>query len=158
MRFEYAIEIILKHEGCIVNDPHDPGGLTNFGIAQKFYPEVDIKNLTKEEACVIYKRDYWDKCCCEDIPDALRLAVFDCAVNQGVSIAIMMLQSSIGVKPDGHIGPMTLKSLQNCDAQSVLTYYLSLRRARYENTKNFDVFGKGWLARLNDIKKISGDA
>ena len=45
--FEEIIEDVLKHEGGYVNDPHDRGGETNFGITKKFYPDVDIKNLTK---------------------------------------------------------------------------------------------------------------
>ena len=52
--FEEIIESVLKHEGGYVNDPHDRGGETNFGITKKFYPNVDIKNLTKEQAKKIY--------------------------------------------------------------------------------------------------------
>ena len=60
-KFEDIIEITLHHEGGYVNDPDDLGGETNFGIAKRFYPDVDIKNLTKDEASDIYRRDYWDK-------------------------------------------------------------------------------------------------
>ena len=55
--FEDIIEEVLKHEGGYVNDPDDAGGETNFGIAKKFNPDVDIKNLTKEGA----KKIYYDK-------------------------------------------------------------------------------------------------
>ena len=41
--FEEIIESVLEHEGGYVNDPHDRGGETNFGITKKFYPNVDIK-------------------------------------------------------------------------------------------------------------------
>ena len=43
--FDDIIEITLHHEGGYVNDPDDLGGETNFGIAKRFYPDVDIKNL-----------------------------------------------------------------------------------------------------------------
>ena len=46
--FDEIIEQVLEHEGGYVNDPDDPGGETKFGIAKKFNPDVDIKNLTKE--------------------------------------------------------------------------------------------------------------
>ena len=59
--FEKAVEFVLRMEGGYVNDPKDPGGETNFGIAKKSYPGVDIKNLTEEQAEEIYKRDYWEK-------------------------------------------------------------------------------------------------
>ena len=45
--YEEIIEQVLHHEGGYVNDPTDLGGETNFGITKRFYPDVDIKNLTK---------------------------------------------------------------------------------------------------------------
>ena len=48
--FEEIIEIVLEHEGGYVNDPDDAGGETKYGIAKRWYPDVDIKNLTKEQA------------------------------------------------------------------------------------------------------------
>ena len=58
--FDEIIELTLKHEGGYVHDPKDLGGETNFGIAKRFYLDVDIKNLTKEGK-EIYKKDYWDR-------------------------------------------------------------------------------------------------
>jgi len=49
-KFDEIIEVVLEHEGGYVNDPDDPGGETNFGIAKRSHPDVDIKNLTKEGA------------------------------------------------------------------------------------------------------------
>ena len=46
-KFDDIIEVVLHHEGGYVNDPDDPGGETNFGIAKRSHPDVDIKNLTK---------------------------------------------------------------------------------------------------------------
>ena len=59
-KFDEIIEVVLEHEGGYVNDPKDPGGETNFGIAKRSHPDVDIKNLTKESAKEIYKEVYWD--------------------------------------------------------------------------------------------------
>ena len=60
-KFDDIIEIVLEHEGGYVNDPDDPGGETNFGIAKRSHPDVDIANLTKEDAKIIYYQDYWMK-------------------------------------------------------------------------------------------------
>ena len=60
-KFDEIIEVVLEHEGGYVNDPKDPGGETNFGIAKRSHPDVDIKNLTKEGDKEIYKEVYWDK-------------------------------------------------------------------------------------------------
>ena len=55
VEFDEIIEVVLHHEGGYVNDPDDPGGETNFGIAKRSHPDVDIANLTKDGAKEIYK-------------------------------------------------------------------------------------------------------
>jgi lysozyme family protein len=58
--FNKAFEDVLGLEGGYVNNPHDPGGETKWGISKKRYPKEDIKNLSVERAKALYKRDYWD--------------------------------------------------------------------------------------------------
>jgi len=41
--FDQAVEVILKHEGGLADNPNDPGGITNFGISKRSYPELSIK-------------------------------------------------------------------------------------------------------------------
>ena len=111
-KFDEIIEITLEHEGGYVNDPTDLGGETNYGIAKRFYPDVDIKNLTKEGAKEIYKKDYWDKNKVDDLPDDLKYIFFDCCVNQGRGTAVKILQRAINGKGgnltvDGRFGPGT---------------------------------------------------
>ena len=48
--FNEIIEVVLQHEGGYVDDPNDLGGETKYGITKRFYPSVDIKNLTEEQA------------------------------------------------------------------------------------------------------------
>ena len=66
--FNEIIEQVLEHEGGYVNDPKDLGGETKYGITKRFYPGVNIKELTKEKAKQIYKDDYWDKNRIEEVP------------------------------------------------------------------------------------------
>ena len=47
-KFDEIIEVVLEHEGGYVNDPKDPGGETNFGIAKRSNPGVDIKKKQKK--------------------------------------------------------------------------------------------------------------
>ena len=42
------------------NDPNDSGGETKYGISKKAFPNLDIKNLTEEQAISIYKKMYFD--------------------------------------------------------------------------------------------------
>jgi lysozyme family protein len=44
--FEKCITVVLLHEGGYVNNPSDYGGETKYGIAKRFFPQEDIKNLT----------------------------------------------------------------------------------------------------------------
>ena len=77
VEFDDIIEVVLHHEGGYVNDPDDPGGETNFGVAKRSHPDVDIANLTKDGAKEIYKEHYWDKNKVESLSEELRHIYFD---------------------------------------------------------------------------------
>ena len=59
MTFDILVKKVLKHEGGYVNDPSDPGGETKYGISKRAFPDLDIKNLTEEQAILIYYDEYW---------------------------------------------------------------------------------------------------
>lgn len=84
MRENFALGcgFVLKHEGGYVNDPKDPGGETNFGIAKRYHPHVDIKNLTEREAADIYLREYWLPSC-DVLGFPKDIIYFDTNVNMG---------------------------------------------------------------------------
>ena len=119
--FEEIIDIVLEHEGGYVNDPDDAGGETNYGIAKRWYPNVDIKNLTKEEAKKIYHMDYWNPAKCNEVPKHLRHIYFDMCVNFGRSGAVKVLQQAANSKIRNKIDinvkkiiPDSLKVDANC--------------------------------------------
>ena len=99
--FDDIIEVVLEHEGGYVNDPKDPGGETNFGIAKRSHPDVDIKNLTKDGAKKIYKEVYWDGNKVESLSEDLRHIYFDMCVNQGRGRAVKILQQAANAKGAG---------------------------------------------------------
>lgn len=114
------------------------------------YPNLDIKNLTWEQAKNIYRRDYWYKYKCERLPDALSVAVFDYAINSGGQ-AIKDLQICLGVVADGIIGPQTIGAAQSKPTREVLNEYM-LRRLEYMVTKcKWQSFGKAWGERVHKI-------
>lgn len=150
--YNKAISIVLEHEGGYVNNPRDAGGETNFGISKRAYPYLDIARLSVFTAAEIYRRDYWEKCRCDDLPEGLDLCVVDFAVNAGVSRASKVLQEIVGAEPDGVIGPKTLKLVgQHTDVLSMITHYHRLRQAYYESLDSFPDFGRGWTRRNNEI-------
>lgn len=158
MNFETAVKHIFKHEGGLVDHPKDPGGITNLGISLRAYPDLGrdgIRNLKRADAEAIYKRDYWDACRCDDLPDFVRLMVFDCAVNQGVGAATRLLQSAAGAVVDGKLGDRTIQAANKLDRTTLLHKLSFLRFERYKNNPNWNTFGSGWMNRLLAITVAS---
>lgn len=154
MSFKKAVEIVLHHEGGLVDDPKDRGGLTNFGISQRAYPEVDIKALTKRSASDIYKRDYWNKSSCQHLPDSVAILVFDTAVNMGNSRAAKFLQECSNCTMDGIIGDNTIRAVHRAydgSEEAFLDQYVDLRLKHYQRLDTFERFGRGWTRRANEV-------
>ena len=74
--FDTCMTMLLAHEGGFVNHPSDPGGMTNLGVTKRTYDEyhgTDIdeegmRQLTKADVEPIYRRNYWNRCRCQDLP------------------------------------------------------------------------------------------
>lgn len=161
--FDQAIEFVFKHEGGYVNDPLDPGGETKFGISKRSWPHIDIKNLTYDQAAEIYRDNYWDEVGGDLLPYSIALAVFDFAVNSGVSTAVKCLQTQVGAVPDGKFGPNTLREIQEeirivgekriaiklCSDRA--DYFVSIVKSRPHMVR----FLRGWMSRVfNLIEEI----
>jgi lysozyme family protein len=153
MKFDECVKIILAHEGGdkITRDPYDKGGLTKWGISQRAHPDLDIENLTEEQAKQIYKKEYWDFAKCDRLPDYCRLIVFDCAVNQGVARAALFLQRACGTTVDGAIGPKTMAAMAATNPSLFLYLFAMRRHEAYASHPQFSRYGKGWTARLLDV-------
>tara|TARA_Y100001937_G_C7092344_1_gene318367 strand:+ start:802 stop:1296 length:495 start_codon:yes stop_codon:yes gene_type:complete len=155
--FNEIIEVVLHHEGGYVNDPTDLGGETKYGITKRFYPNVDIKNLTREEAKTIYHQDYWRRGKCDEVPPHLRHIYFDMVVNFGQGGAVKVLQQAANSKNkdkimvDGGIGPNTLKAIQNLEIDRVRAYRV-LRFANLVIKKpEQEKFWVGWFRRAIEV-------
>ena len=109
MNFEKCLFLLLEHEGNFVNHPSDPGGMTNLGVTAANWAmwvghpvnEKQMRALTPSDVAPFYKRKYWDAIRADELPNGLDYCVFDCAVNSGVGRAVKILQSCVGVNPDG---------------------------------------------------------
>ena len=154
--FNEIIEQVLEHEGGYVNDPTDLGGETKYGITKRFYPNVDIKNLTIEQAKEIYKKDYWDKNKVESLPQNLWHIYFDMCVNMGKRTAVKVLQRAANnrgkdLEVDGGLGPKTIEALNGVELDRVrafrVKYYVDLITAKPEQEK----FYLGWFRRATEV-------
>jgi lysozyme family protein len=127
--FDRCVDIVLRLEGGALITEDAGGGLTRYGISSKAHPALDVRNLTEQQAKDIYRTEYWNACGAEFLTWPMSLAVFDCAVNQGVSVA-------------GEIANDAL------DVSEVLV----MRMARYaklaENRKDLRQYFRGWINRL----------
>ena len=151
-KFDDIIEVVLHHEGGYVNDPDDPGGETNFGIAKRSHPDVDIANLTKGGAKEIYKEHYWNKNKVESLSEELRHIYFDMCVNQGRGRAVKILQHAAnakgaGLKVDGGMGPMTIAAVDGVELDRVRAYRIKYYADLVTRKPDLEKFYFGWFRR-----------
>ena len=159
--YSTCLEIILEHEGGFVNHPKDPGGVTNHGVTKRVYDEwigknstvEEMRNLTHEDVAPIYKKNYWDRAKCDQLPSGVDLSVFDWGVNSGVSRSAKALQRIVGVKQDGGIGPMTLQAVSEVEAEEIIEQMHYMRDNFYRSLDTFETFGKGWTRRNNETRE-----
>jgi lysozyme family protein len=152
--FDRAFSIVVGVEGGYVNDPNDPGGETQWGISKKAYPNLDIANLTEDDAMSIYMRDYWDRMRCDEIPWPLSLYIFDSAVNQGTFSATLLLQSAVGVQVDGELGPLTMNKAAQATPDQTANF-MTLRALAYMKLNTWPNYGRGWMNRLFKVASAS---
>lgn len=148
MNFDESFEKLLGHEGGYVNNPHDPGKETKFGISKRTYPREDIPNLTIERAKFLYFHDFWNPAGCGVVPEALRFFLFDFAVNSGPEVAVKHLQKILGEFPDGIIGPKTLGAISAYPLNRLIVAFLADRLFFMAELPTWPAFGRGWAKRI----------
>ena len=156
-KFEKAFKYTITNEGVYANDHDDIGGETKYGISKRSYPNLDIKNLTLEEAKKIYFCDYWLKGKFEQIADEnIATQLFDLSTNLGIKAETIVLQRAlrsvgINVQEDGLLGSVTLSATNNADPNALLAaikseaagYYRLIAAKNPQQQK----FLSGWLSR-----------
>jgi lysozyme family protein len=152
--FDLALSQTLENEGVGSDDPHDPGGLTRYGICKSAHPGLDIANLTVETARRIYQTEYWkaggaDRILSFDIA----CKHFDLCVNLWVPTACRLLQracNSLGaeLKEDGLAGPKTLGAVNRYPHPEALLMAYRIMAGRYYLELGKPLYIAGWLARL----------
>lgn len=167
--FENAFRVVVGEEGGYTANPADPGNWTgrrvnvgtckgtNFGISAAAYPALDIASLSLADAQTIYKRDYWDVVHGDELPPPLALLVFDAAVNSGVSRAARWLQSTLSVKVDGAIGPLTLAAAHQTSGRgaAVLAEYQTQRLLFLTSLPTWRTFATGWTRRVLTVQLLA---
>lgn len=148
LSFATAIERVLGHEAGYQNGKGDPGGETKWGISKRSYPHLDIRNLTRNDAITIYKRDFWNLIPHAVLPDALAYQLLDSAVNSGIPQSIRFLQRALGVADDGHFGPISRQALGATNLNDVLVLFVAERLEFMTRLSNWPKASRGWARRI----------
>ena len=162
-RFLKAFEFTKQNEGGYSNDARDKGGETIYGVSSKWFPEVfrELMEAKPEELEGIlkafYQAEFWDDRYDEIFFEPLSIRLYDLSVNLGKRKAVQLLQKTFNslsytkISEDGKFGAGTLRAV-NLPPIVHPNFYLSYLRqaeAYYRSLPDFNVFGKGWLNRLN---------
>lgn len=145
-RFSICHDITETWEGGWSDHKADPGGKTMYGITEAVFhawlkvrglPLRPVRSITKSEALSIYREQYW-KPTAETFAlfPGVDLAVYDAAVNSGVSRGVKWLKASVGSTDHS----ITVKRV--CRA----------RLSFMQGLKIWQPFGKGWGRRVADIE------
>ena len=167
--FDDLFKEVIGHEGGFQADPRDRGNWTSgrvgigvnkgtkYGVSAAAYPNLDIRNLTLDDAKRIYRRDYWDKLRCDDLPPGVAYMLFDMAVNHGTHLGTQILQRGLGVADDGRIGDVTVSAAWSMPQDEVLERTAAQRAKKYldlaARSSNYAAFlgsekpRRGWLGR-----------
>lgn len=170
-QFQPAFDFLMQHEdpGLTGKVTVDSGGVTRWGISQRAYPSLDVRNLTLEQAAQLCRRDYFEPIHGFEI-DEQRIAskLLDMAFNMGIKMAVLLLQTALNVhcqprndllKEDGKMGARTLAALNAADPSLVLIGLVELSCQRYQHiaathpTEAEDL--KGWLIRAKKLPPVS---
>lgn len=166
--FDFALPKLLVHEGGYVNHPKDPGGATNKGVTQKVYdgyrrknslPLRSVRSITSDEVAEIYRKQYWDAIQGDELPQGVDYVVFDGAANSGPGQSVKWLQRALGPlyrgKIDGVVGEMVLGALAMVnDHDALIAEIINRREAFLRALRTFSTFGKGWMARIRQVREI----
>jgi len=161
--FKKCISIILISEGGFTLNPIDSGNWTGpnctgelkgtkYGIAARFFPYLDIKNLTYQQARQIYFEKYYLPMNLSGIHDELSvLQIFDFGINAGKGNAIRTAQRIVNVRADGLIGLITTNAINHFNNFS--TAYIQRRKEYYQKLvtqkPQYKIFLTGWLNRVD---------
>lgn len=181
-----VLEWVFKDEGGYAERQEEGGGAVNMGVTFSVFkawrllqgkPEptwADLKEMTKEEATEIYRAQYLEDVHFDDLPAGVDYAVYDAAVNGGVTGSIKILQEALGLVVDGHYGLVTRWAANHRDVPTLINRLCDERLETYKefprwnkiaNPKKKDgtptpvekqvTWGKIWGNRIEEVRKRS---
>ncbi|MEG5552403.1 glycosyl hydrolase 108 family protein [Enterobacter wuhouensis] len=177
--FSTISSVILQHEGGYVNDPNDRGGETNMGITiatWRAYASGDLgieatsntlRNMTKEQAEVIYYNHYWEpKGFCKLESTKIALMIYDWTITSGRAITqirkMLHNEYNINLVVNNTMDDDMIHCINAIEDQGQLLSRIAEIRKEYyrsltitDGEPNNQVrFLNGWINRVNDCLRI----
>ncbi len=124
-----------------VDHPRDPGGVTKFGIAQRFNPKINTRVIKYLEARETGYTIYW------------RAPQNDCSAMSSVRIAVMAFDMNYLLGPGGSRQVMRTAGVtgnEAGDAEMAALDAIHKERMAYLRARpgdRFKTFGRGWTRR-----------
>lgn len=161
--YEFA-PLLHSLEKGVADHKEDKGGFTVDGVTlstfRQFYgshkTEADLRNISTFQWNNIMKSGYWDKCKADQIDNQKTAEIIaDWCVNSGTA-RIRDVQTILGVKPDGIVGPKTLAVINGADQRVLYNRIRMAREQWYHKRVQIDPsqkkFLKGWMNRLKRLE------
>jgi lysozyme family protein len=168
---EVWLQRILGHEGEYSADRSDRGNWTGgavgkgefkgtkWGVSAAAYPDLDIENLSIEEAAKIYRDDYLAPIGADRFHDGVAFQLLDFAINSGVDSAKKSIQRAVGVTPDGFIGPISMEAIHSREESDLIMLVLAQRIRYMVNAPTWNQHGAGWMRRIaNNLRYGAEDS
>lgn len=122
---------------------------TKYGLSAMTYPTLDIENTTVNQARAIYYEDWYLKLGIDRFCDQMQFQMFDAAFNHGMRNSSKIYQRAVGAKPDGVIGPKTLKAASLIKDENDRTYRFIAERIKFfTKCSTWNDYGRGWMNRM----------
>lgn len=166
--YDACYDFTMQQEGGYSSDPNDKGNWTgcavgvgelkgtNKGISACAYPDLDIASLTDTEIEDIYRQDYWNKVCGDDLPKGVDLCTWDSGVNCGPGMGVTWLQRATGnPHDDGAMGPETLEYVAHANIDGTIDSICDQRMAYYKSLSDWDRYGAGWSSRVDAMRTLA---
>lgn len=159
---------VLVHEGGFTNHPRDPGGPTLQGITQRVYNHdrmvrgLSVRplsagllrdNVWAGERDGIYNNNYWKPCRGDELPRGVGYSLFDLCVNSGPARGGKMLGLALGL-PQTSVVTDEMVTQARKNPRAVCVSLNDARQRWLQTLSTYDVFGKGWSARVRSVKSF----